>query len=367
MARQARPMLEFPSEARAYEEFAERYSDGLPIVLPTPERVRAMLAGTREEPDDVVGLVYPNGNAATIRDVAINAVMAGAEPRQLRIILGALEALLDDRFNINGVQSTTHCATPLVIVSGPMAAESGLDAGNNVLGNGRRGNLSVGRAIRLVLTNIGGGVPGKTDMSVQGTPAKISFCVPERIDVRCWPSLAERQGGSPDETTITVMAADGPITVSDHRSATPERLLRNVADTLRHMGSLNAAKPGPAALFLAPQHARIIANAGWTVADVQRFLFERARNPVWRLREGGEWDPVHTPRSIARYGDAEDPETRVPVLDKPESLIVAIAGGDSGGFSAVVTHWPAAAVLHRFIDDDGSYSVPRSAREKVYQ
>ncbi|MBD5633120.1 MAG: hypothetical protein IAI49_01475, partial [Candidatus Eremiobacteraeota bacterium] len=304
-------MLDFPSEAAAFEAFVASYSDGLPIVLPTPERVDAMLTGTREDPDDVLGLVFPSGNAATIRDVAINAVMAGAEPRQLRLITAILEALLDERFNLNGVQSTTHCATPLVIVSGPLASEAGLAAGNNVLGNGHRANLSIGRAVRLVMTNVGGGRPGETDMSVQGTPAKISFCVAERLDAGCWPSLAERQGGAPDETSITVMAADGPITVSDHRSATPQRLLANVADTLRHMGSLNAAKPGPAALLLAPQHARVIARAGWDVGDVQRFLFERARNPVWRLREGGEWDPALTPRLIAPYGDATDPETRV--------------------------------------------------------
>ena len=358
-------MIEFPTEDAAYDEFVTRFSDGLPVVLPTEARVRAMLAGTREDPDDVLGLVFPSGNAATIRDVAINAVMAGAEPRALRVITAIVEALLDDRFNLNGVQSTTHSATPLVIVSGPLAAEAGLAAGNNVLGNGHRGNLSVGRAVRLVMTNVGGGVPGRTDMSVQGTPAKISFCVAERLDAGCWPSLVERQGGSSAETSITIMAADGPVTVSDHRSATPQRLLRNVADTLRHMGSLNAAKPGPAALLLAPQHARVIANAGWNVGDVQRYLFEHARNPVWRLHEGGEWDPGFMPRIVARYGDAEDPETRVPVLDAPESLIVAIAGGDTGGFSAVVTHWPAAAVLHRFVDDDGSYTTPRSKREKV--
>jgi hypothetical protein len=358
-------MFEFPNEASADTEFAARYSDGLPIVLPTPERVRNMLAGTNESPDDVVGLVFPNGNAATIRDVAINAVMAGAEPRQLRTILATLEALLDERFNLNGLQSTTHSGTPLVIVSGPHAAEAGIAAGNNVLGNGHRGNLCVGRAIRLVLTNVGGGRPGETDMSVQGTPAKISFCVAERLDTGCWPSLAERQGGDASETTVTVMAADGPVTVSDHRSATPERLLRNVADTLRHMGSLNAAVPGPAALLLSPQHARIVARAGWNVADVQRFLFENARNPIWRLREGGEYDPVAMPRVHARFGNADDPQTLVPALSAPESLIVAIAGGDSGGFSAVVTCWPASAVLHRYIDIDGSYSTPRSSREGV--
>jgi hypothetical protein len=357
-------LLDFASEAAAYDEFVNRYSDGLPIVLPTPERVDAMLAGTSEHPDDAIGLVYPSGNVATIRDAAINAVMAGAEPRQLRLIVGALEALLDERFNLNGVQSTTHCATPLVIVSGPHAFEAGLSAGNNVLGNGLRGNLSVGRALRLVLTNVGGGRPGVTDMAVQGTPAKISFCVAERLDAECFPSLAQRQGGDASETTVTVMAADGPITVSDHRSATPERLLNNVADTLRHMGSLIAAAPGPAALLLAPQHARVIARAGWTVADVQRFLFENARNPLRRLHQGGEWDPEVPLYSVARFGDPNDPETRVPALASPESLLVVVTGGDTGGFSAIVTSWPASTVLHRFIDADGSYSTPRSARER---
>jgi hypothetical protein len=358
-------MLEFESEERAYDEFAERFSDGLPVVLPTAPRVDAMLAATREDPDDVVGLVYPNGNAATVRDVAINAVMAGAQPRQFRLILAALDALLDERFNLNGLQSTTHCGTPLVIVSGPLAADSGLEAGNNVMGNGRRGNLAVGRTLRLVMTNVGGGIPGRTDMSVQGTPAKISFCVAERLDAVAWPSLAQRQGGDASETTVTLMAADGPVTVTDHRSATPQRLLRNVADTLRHMGSINAAKPGPAVLLLAPQHARIVERAGWSVADVQRFLFERARNPAWRLREGGEWDPAFGPRSIARYGDPDDPQTLVPALESPESLIVVVTGGDSGGFSAVVTSWPASGVLHRFVDADGSYSTPRAERERV--
>ena len=355
-------MLEFQDEARAYDAFVDRFSDGLPIVLPTPQRVAAMLRGSAEDADDVLGHVYPSGNALTVRDAATNAVLAGATPAQFRIVTAALEALLDERFNLNGVQSTTHCATPLVIVSGPLAARAGLAAGNNVLGNGHRGNLAVGRTLRLVMTNAGGGRPGETDMAVQGTPAKLSFCVAERLDANAFPSLAQRQGGAPDETSVTVMAADGPITVGDHRSATPERLLRNVADTLAHTGSLNAALPTQAALLLAPQHARVIASAGWSVADVQRYLFERARNPLWRLREAGEWDPEKSPASCARFGDATDPELRVPVLDAPERLIVAVTGGDSGGFSSVVTSWPASTPVVRFIDDDGSYSRPRALR-----
>ena len=358
-------MLEFPSEDRAYEEFVERYSDGLPIVLPTPERVARMLAGSREDPDDVLGHVMPAGSALTIRDVAINAVMAGAEPRQLPLITAALEALLDERFNLNGLQSTTHCGTPLVIFSGPLALEAGLSAGNNVLGNGQRGNLSVGRAIRLVMTNVGGGVPGKTDMSVQGTPAKISFCVAERVDTGVWAPLVVRQGGTPAETSVTVMGADAPIHVADHRSATPQRLLRNVADAMRHLGTMSATRPTQMALLLAPQHARVAANAGWHAADVQQFLFEHARNPLWRLRDAGEYDPAKTPAVAAEFGDPEDPDTRVPVFASPERLILVVTGGDSGGFSTVVPAWPASVAVHRFIDHDGSYSRPRSQREEV--
>jgi hypothetical protein len=358
-------MLEFPSEDLARDEFNRRYSDGLPVVMPTPERVASMLGGSVESADEVLGHVMPSGNVLTVRDAAINAVMAGAEPRQFRLVLGALEAMLEERFNLNGLQSTTHCAAPLLIFSGPLALEAGLSAGNNVLGNGQRANLAVARAIRLVMVNVGGGVPGETDMSVQGTPAKIAFCLAERLDVAGWPSLAERQGGSSAETSVTVMGADAPICVGDHRSATPQRLLRNIADTMRHLGSMSAYRPTQMALLLVPQHARVISQAGWGAADVQHFLFEHARNPLWRLRDGGEWDPQKTPAVAAEFGDPEDPDTRVPVFAAPERLIVAVAGGDSGGFSTVVPAWPASVSVHRFIDSDGSYSRARSQREGV--
>lgn len=347
-------MLAFGDEAAAYDAFVASFSDGLPIVLPTEARVSQMLAGIGDDPSRSLGPVFPSGTDCTIRDVAVNAVMAGAEPKQLPLILSALEALLDERFNLNGVQSTTHCATPLVIFSGPLALDAGLSAGNGALGNGQRANLSVGRAIRLVMTNVGGGVPGQTDMSVQGQPAKISFCVAERLDAGVWPSLAERQGATPGQTSVTVMAADSPICVADHRSATPQRLLRNVADAMRHVGTMSAARPTQMALLLAPQHARVCANAGWSVEDVQAFLFEHARNPLWRLRDGGEYDPVKTPKIAAEYGDPDDAETRVPAFASPDRLIVAVVGGDSGGFSTVVPAWPASVTVHRFLTSEGA-------------
>lgn len=306
-----------------------------------------MLAGTRRSADERLGAVMPAGTIATVRDVAVNAVMAGAKPAMLPIVLSALDGLLDERFNLNGIQSTTHCAAPLIIVSGPGAARAGMNAGNNVLGNGNPANLAIARTIRLVMTNIGGGIPGETDMSVQGTPAKIAFCVAERLDTGVWPALSERQTGKHDVTTVTVVAADGPHTVCDHRSASAERLLGNVADAMRTLGTMNACIPGSMALILAPQHARIIASDGWEVAQIANFLFQKARNSLERLRVAGEFDENRTLAHFARFGAIDDPDAAMPVIDGPEKLIVAVAGGDSGGFSSIVPTWIASTPQFR--------------------
>jgi hypothetical protein len=312
-------------------------------VLPTAGRVEAMLAGTRRKPDEVVGAVMPAGSLATVRDVAVNAVMAGARPAVMPIVLAALEAVLDERFNLNGIQSTTHGAGPFIVVSGPGAALAGMNAGNNVLGNGNRANLTIARTLRLIMTNVGGGIPGETDMSVQGTPAKIAFCIAERLDSGVWPSLAERQTGRRDATTVTVLAADGPHTVCDHRSATPARLLANVADGMRTLITMNACTPGWMALILAPQHARVVARAGWGVEEISNYLFLHARNSLERLRASGEFDEKRTLAHFARFGAVDDPHAAMPVIDGPEKLIVTVAGGDSGGFSSVVPSWLASA------------------------
>jgi hypothetical protein len=308
-----------------------------------------MLAGTRRAPEETLGAVMPAGTVATVRDAAVNAVMAGARPEMLPIILSALDGLLDERFNLNGIQSTTHCAAPLIVVSGAAAARAGMNAGNNVLGNGNRANLAIARTIRLIMTNIGGGIPGETDMSVQGTPAKIAFCLAERLDAGVWPPLSERQTGKKNVSTVTVVAADGPHTVCDHRSASAERLLRNVADAMRTLTTMNACIPGWMALILAPQHARIIARDGWGAGELAQFLFREARNSLERLRVAGEFDENRTLAHFARFGAIDDPAAAMPVIDGPEKLIVAVAGGDSGGFSALVPTWPASTPQFREI------------------
>lgn len=342
-------MLDYVSEAAAYAAFLNEFSDGLPIVLPTHERVAEMLASVARDPAEELGPVMPSGRVATVRDVAVNAVMAGAPPATLPIVLTAVEAALDPAFNLNGIQSTTHSAGVMIAVSGPYAERAGMNASNNALGQGNRANAGIGRALRLVMTNVGGGIPGQTDMSVQGGPQKYGFCFAERLDGSPWPSLAERQGAPAGATTVTVLAAEGPHVVADHRSPQAEMLLDNIADVMRTVGSMNACIPTYMGLAVAPQHARLLAKDGYDVARMTAYLFEKARNPLARLRRAGEFDERRTLPIAARYGSPDDPQTQVPVLATPEHLIVAVVGGDSGGFSAVVPSWSASVAQHRVV------------------
>lgn len=340
-------LLTYPDERSAYDDYLRQFSDGLPIVLPTPDRVDALLATVRRDPGSVLGPVMPSGSPARVRDVAINAVMAGLAPPAFPIALTAVETALDPAFNLNGIQSTTHHAAPLVVVSGPKAEPAGMNGGANALGQGNRANTTIGRTLRLVMTNIGGGIPGKTDMSVQGSPAKAGFCYAERLDALPWPSLAERQTGRRDATTVTLFAAEGPHMVADHRSARAERLLGNIADTMRVVGSTNACIPGSMVLAICPQHAAILARDGFDPARIQTFLFEHARNALARLETAGEFDETRTRRFAAGFGSPDDPQTRVPVIARPESLVVTVAGGSSGGFSSVIPSWPASTPVYR--------------------
>jgi hypothetical protein len=333
-------LLTFPDEQNAYDEFIQRFGDGLPLVLPTRERVDALLAGVQRDPEEVLGPIMPSGAIARVRDVAINAVMAGLPKAAFGIALTAVEAAMDPAFNLNGVQSTTHHAAALIIVSGPGAERAGMNAGTNAFGQGNRANSTIGRTLRLVMMNIGRGIPGKTDMSVQGSPAKAGFCYPERLDALPWPSLAERQTGKSDATTVTLYAGESPHMISDHRSASAEHLLGNFADAMRVLGSTNSCRPSYMVVAFCPQHASLLSGFGYGVAEIQRFLFEGARNSIKRLEDSGEFEARLMGRIAAPYGSPDDPETRVPVFRKPEDLIVTVVGGLSGGFSSVIPAWP---------------------------
>lgn len=322
-------------EEDVYTEFVKReWCDGLPIVPPTPERVRAMLAACPEDPARVLGVMPPIWREASIEKLAVNAVMAGCEPAYFPVVVAAVKAVLEPAFNLYGVQATTHPVAPLVIVSGSVAAAIGMHSGAGLFGPGFRANATIGRALRLILMNVGGGWPGRHDMATQGSPAKFTYCIAERDNGAPWPSLRERLGFSADQSVVTVFGGEGPHNVNDHVSTTAAGVLNNVSSVATTLGS-NVGWYMPQSqllVVLGPEHAQTIAADGLTPPDIQRFVFEHARMPLGRLKLGGMWGMHDWPLWMQKVTDEE---TMLPRFPAPEDIYVMVAGG-SGKHSCVV-------------------------------
>jgi len=193
--------------------YERSWADGLPIIPPTEERVMAMLAGTTQKPQNVVAEIPPQWGEATVEKVAINAVMAGCLPEYMPVILAAVEAMVEKQLNLYALQATTHPSAPLVIVNGPIRKELGLNSGYNVFGQGNRANATIGRAIRLILVNIGGAVPSKLDRATHGQPSKYSFCIAENEEVNPWEPLHVERGFDPSVSTVTIFGVENPWNV----------------------------------------------------------------------------------------------------------------------------------------------------------
>ena len=305
--------------------FCEReWCDGLPIVPPTEERVRTMLGGAAAQRS--LGAMPPLWRQATLEKLAVNAVMAGCEPSSFPVIVAAVQAMLDPSFNLYGVQATTHPVAPLLIVHGPAAHELGVHAGSGCFGPGFRANATIGRAIRLIMLNVGGAWPGRYDMATQGSPAKFSYCIAERDDVPWGPLHADR--------AVTVFGGEPPHNVNDHVSTTAAGILATVADTAVSLGS-NVGwyfSQSQLLIVLGPEHARTIAGDGFSRADVQRFVFEHARLPLRTLKLGGMWGIQDWPRWMHAV---TDDDALLPQVPSPEDVMVIVAGGP-GKHSAVV-------------------------------
>ncbi|TMQ18718.1 MAG: hypothetical protein E6K82_19930 [Candidatus Rokuibacteriota bacterium] len=307
-------------------EFTERaWSDGLPIVPPTEPRVAAMLGG--RDGAKSLGAMPPLWRQATLEKLAVNAVMAGCEPEAFPIVQAAVEAMLDPTFNLYGVQATTHPVAPLLVVNGPYGRRIGLHGGSGCFGPGFRANATIGRAVRLILLNVGGAWPGRYDMATQGSPAKFSYCIAEHEEASPWGPLR-------DGDTVTVYGGEAPHNVNDHVSTTASGILTNVADTAVSLGSNVGWYFSQAQLMvvLGPEHARTIAGDGFTRADVQRFVYENARQPLSLMRLGGMWGMQDWPGWM---NATSDPDARLPRVPSPEDVFVVVAGG-SGKHSAVV-------------------------------
>ncbi len=331
----ASEVLELPDSLEAVEAHyrAQGWTDGLPIVPPTEARVTAMLAGIDLDGDHVVGKIPPLWAEATVEKIAVNAVMAGCEPTVMPVLVAALEAMLDPAFNLYGVQATTHPVAPLLIVHGPAAARLGMHAGPGVFGPGNRANATLGRAVRLCLWNLGGARPGQGDMATQGSPAKYTYAIAERVEASPWGPLHASLGLDPGTDAVTVFGGEGPHNVNDHVSQKAANLLTVVADTAATLGS-NVGwyfTQSQLLLVLGPEHAATIAEDGFTRADVQRYVYEHARLPLHRLKQGGMWDN----RDWPRWMNTADDHALLPVVPGPEDIYVMVAGG-SGKHSTVV-------------------------------
>jgi len=325
------------------DAFTERnWADGLPIIAPTAERVSAMLDG--RDGAKSLGIMPPLWRQVTLEKLAVNAVMAGCEPRAFPIILAAVEAMLDRAFNLYGVQATTHPVAPLLVVNGAYGRQIGLHGGSGCFGPGFRANATIGRAIRLILLNVGGAWPGRYDMATQGSPAKFSYCIAENEAASPWGPLAEGD-------RVTVYGGEPPHNVNDHVSTTASGILTTVCDTAVSLGS-NVGwyfSQSQLLVVLGPEHARTIADDGFTRADVQRFVYEHARLPLGRLKLAGMWGMHDWP---AWMNAVADPDALMPQVPSPDDVFVAVAGG-SGKHSAVVPNCTFSRAVSRPIKPGG--------------
>jgi hypothetical protein len=297
------------------------WTDGLPIVPPTAAAVGEFLRWTDREPREIVAVLPPRQGEATVEKIAANAVMAGCRPEYLPVVLTAIEALGDPLFNLDSVQATTHPVAPLLVVNGPIAREIGLNAGYNAFGQGVRANVTIGRAVRLVLMNVGGGLPGTGDRSTQGSPAKIAYCVAENEAENPWEPLHVEAGLPREVSTVTVFGCEGPHNIQDHYSNTALGVLLIVAGSMGQAGSNNLLGAGWPLLSLGPEHAATIARDGYTKRAVKEFLFEHARFPLARL--GAEYRAAQ----VQRRGVADAPDAMVPIVRAPEDISVIVVGG----------------------------------------
>jgi hypothetical protein len=338
--------LEIAALEDEMEAFFDRgFTDGLPVVPPTEARVLRMLDGTARPPDEIVAVVPPDLVECTVEKVAINAVLAGCRPEYLPVVLAAVEAACTDEFNMHGLLATTWFSGPVVIVNGPITKAIGMNAGGNALGQGNRANATIGRALQLVVRNIGGGRPGGVDRATLGNPGKYTFCFPEREDGSPWESLAVERGVAPGASAVTLFAGEGVRGVVDQLSREPESLARSLAACLRTVAHPKLVLVWDAVLVVSPEHARVFRDAGWTKARLRDEINALLTIPGEELIRGAGGITEGLPEGFA---SASLPKFR------DGGLLIVHAGGTAGLFSAIIGGWASGAV--------GSEPVTREVR-----
>lgn len=330
--------LDDPEEAVEFY-VQQGWTDGLPIVPPTPARVERMLARSQRDADELIGLIAPNYGKATVEKIAINAVMAGCLPGYVPVVIAAVQAITDPQFNLHGVQATTGPHSPLCIVNGPIRRTLEINGGPNVFGPGWRANSAIGRAVKLIMLNLGGAKPGEIDKSTLGHPGKYTFCIGENEEESPWEPFHVEQGFAPDVSTVAVVAAEAPLAISDTTSRSARDLVTTMGASLAVAWNTRMYLRGQSLLVIGPEHAKTIARDGWSKADIKRFLYENVRKPLRELLSGPEWELGMSRQALPAWLDTQDDQTLVPKFISPDEILIVVAGGTAGTHSACLSGW----------------------------
>ncbi len=303
------------------------WTDGLPVIPPTEEKVLQFLDLIGRHPSDVVGVEPVRGRVITAEKLAINAVMAGCRPEYMPVIVAAMEGMVQPEFSLHGSSASTMGSAPLLVINGPIRHTLGLASGHNIFGPGpdRRANATIGRAIRLILINVLENHPGVLDLSSLGHPGKYTYCIAEDEENSPWEPLHVERGFPPEASTVSVFTSLAPTQVDMVGAGTPEEVLTAIADSMLGLGRGH----GEILLIMSQEHTGFMKEAGWSKQKVRDFLFQKAR------RTAGELAAIHK-AEIPPPGTEDE---MIPVCLAPESVLLLAGGGPGGAWSALIPRW----------------------------
>lgn len=310
------------------------WTDGLPVVPPTRDRVAAMLGDHAGRADEVVAVLAPGDGEATLERIAANAVMAGCLPVHLPAVVAAVRAVADPRFKLDRVMTTASSQAPMVLVTGPEAVAIGMDGGFDALGSSARANATIGRALQLVLRNVASPRAGGLAHATLGHPGHRGFCLTENAALSPWDPYHVTRGLPATASAVTVYPAEAPLCVVDMGRTDPEALVRTLVESARVPGVYNWFFREELWLLLSPQHATLLAEAGWDRTDLRDAIHRDLRLPADRLRDRGLYgyiDGLIPPVWLDEAG-----EGGVSIVDAPDRIRIAVTGGAFGGYTAVV-------------------------------
>ena len=346
--------IDAPDDLEAVQALftARGWSDGLPVVPPTPARVAAMLAYCDRPLDRPIAVVAPRYAPALPWRLAANAVMAGCRPEHFPLVVAAIEALAQPAVNLYGVQATTHPCSTLLLFNGPIPRALGVSGGCNALGPGHPANATIGRAVRLALLNIGGALPGSVDMATLGSLAKFTFCAAENEAQSPWEPLHVERGFAAEHSTVTVLGTEGPHNINDHESIGARSLLMTIAGTIATTGSNNAMHASTPIVAFCPEHAATVAAGGFTKASIREFLYQHAVEPM------GRFAPENVERRLKkkfpeRYA-AGDADTPVTMVQAAEDFVIVVLGGAGKHSAYFPTFGTTRALTHAIATADGT-------------